>query len=178
MCAGEPAALLSVLQAAGPALQARGGQIQEKPASAAAALLERLQASLEQQQQQQEEQEDQAQQLEAGDAEAPGITSGALAVPAPLQPPPALPMALQLLWQPAHSCGVAPVPPGTPVLLQPPAEQQAAVQQSLRAGRLRLRKLQAVPGAAMQASGSLGVQAQWSVCIVLVQHSVAAGAAL
>ncbi|PRW61174.1 DEK-like isoform X2 isoform B [Chlorella sorokiniana] len=48
-------------QAAGPALQARGGQIQEKPSTAAAALLERLQASLEQQQQEQQAQDQQAQ---------------------------------------------------------------------------------------------------------------------
>ncbi len=136
------------LQAVGPALQARGGQIQERPAEAAALLLERLQASLE------EQQEQQAPQAEGSGTGAPPQAAQAASVPMPLQPPPALPLAPQLLWQPAHSCTLTPVPPGTPVLLQPPTEQQLGLQRWVEAGRLRMQKLSAATGVAMQASRS------------------------
>lgn len=143
-------------QAAGPALQARGGRIQEKPAGAGTLLMERLQAALEQQldeaaaaEEEEEEERSVSDEERQKQQQQEQQLAGAALVPPALRPPPALPLPLQLLWQPAHATAVAAVP-GPPLQLLAPPDKQSALEGRLAAGRLLLQKQQAAAGGGIE----------------------------
>jgi hypothetical protein len=150
--------LLLLVQAPGSALQARGGQIAEKPASSGASLLERLQAELVHQQEERGDGMDVDREAAASAQQQPQQEQQQeeqqrATVPPQLQAPPALPIPLQLLWQPVHSEAVT-AAPGPPMLLVPPLGQQPALSERLSVGRLMLQKQQAAAGGCIQASST------------------------